>query len=382
MNEPAAVEPMPAPSDAGGRMGPAGFGYTLAQARVRAGLSIEQAAARIRLHPRQLQAIENEDLQLLPAAAYVNGFVRNYAREIGIDPTPLIDDLNSKLKLRGLVGAEPDLGAGPAMSAPMLDERGWRHLVLAGIVVALVCAGLVGVWMARSNYRSAGVSPTPASAPPVSSPGADAAGPSADKPYEASRSDAGATAPVGSPTPVINASAQVPTPAAAAPDSGGASPGPSAAAGATGLPAGEPAAAGVDAGAQARGTDPGAAAGLSSEAAAAPAAGLKEARIPAATTTPPAGANNGLLLRFIERSWVEVSQPDGRVLLSHIGEAGSVELVNASPPLVLVIGRADAVRVEYRGQQVNLKPYVNAANGVARVLLAEGDAVNGGQNNR
>src|ERR1700758_5026136 len=152
MNEPAAVEPMAAPSEAGGRMGPAGFGYTLAQARVRAGLSIEQAAARIRLHPKQLQAIENEDLQLLPAAAYVNGFVRNYAREIGIDPAPLIDDLNSKLKLRGLGSPEPDLGLGGPISAPMLGERGWRNLVLAGIVIALICAGLVGIWMARSNY--------------------------------------------------------------------------------------------------------------------------------------------------------------------------------------------------------------------------------------
>jgi cytoskeleton protein RodZ len=122
--------------------------------------------------------------------------------------------------------------------------------------------------------------------------------------------------------------------------------------------------------------------GKPSEASGAPALGAKEGRIPVATMPPAAGATTGLLLRFVERSWVEVSQPDGRVLLSHIGEAGSIELVNASAPLVLVIGRADAVKVEYRGQLLNLKPYVNATNGVARVLLAESDAVNGGQTNR
>lgn len=124
------------------------------------------------------------------------------------------------------------------------------------------------------------------------------------------------------------------------------------------------------------------AAGSPLEAPGAQASAAKEGRIPAAKTPAPAGASNGLLLRFVERSWVEVSQPDGRVLLSHIGEAGSVELVNVPAPLVLVIGRADAVKVEYRGQQVNLKPYVNAANGVARVVLAEGDAISGGQKNR
>ncbi|HEX4597867.1 MAG TPA: RodZ domain-containing protein [Burkholderiaceae bacterium] len=376
MNEPAAVEPMPAPSEAGGRMGPAGFGYTLAQARVRAGLSIEQAAARIRLHPKQLQAIENEDLQLLPAAAYVNGFVRNYAREIGIDPTPLIDDLNSKLKLRGLGGPEPDLGAGGPMHGPLLDDQGWRQLVLAGIVIALICAGLIGVWMARSPDRAG----APASAPartPASSPGAGAAVPSAGKSDETSQAGEGAAASVASPNPVVDASAPAPTPAAPALDSSASSNGPSGDDKSAAPPRALPASA-----LSASEGKLGATAGSPSEAPGAPAPGAKEGRIPVATMPPPAGATGGLLLRFVERSWVEVSQPDGRVLLSHIGEAGSIELVNASAPLVLVIGRADAVKVEYHGQAVNLKPYVNATNGVARVLLAEGDAVNGGQNKR
>ena len=104
--------------------------------------------------------------------------------------------------------------------------------------------------------------------------------------------------------------------------------------------------------------------------------------MPVVAPPPAAGATTGLLLRFTERSWVEVSQPDGRVLLSHIGEPGSLELVNATAPLVLVVGRADAVKVEYRGQPVNLKPYVNTTNGVARVLLADENAGSGGQSNR
>jgi cytoskeleton protein RodZ len=344
MNEPAAVEPMPAPVEAGGRMGPAGFGYTLAQARVRAGLSIEQAAARIRLHPKQLQAIENEDLQLLPAAAYVNGFVRNYAREIGIDPTPLIDDLNSKLKLRGLGGLEPDLGSGGPMQGPLLDDRGWRHLVLAGIVIALICAGLIGVWMAR-----------PSSAPAL------ALRATAGKPADAQSTATSGGEAAGMAAPGADAVASPAGAAAGSPASAPGAPAPGAEAGAN--PASAPA------------VSP-------SEAAGAPAPETKDARIPVAQVPPPAGSTTGLLLRFIERSWVEVSQPDGRVLLSHIGEAGSVELVNASAPLVLVIGRADAVKVEYRGQVVNLKPYVNTTNGVVRVLLAEGDAVSGGQGNR
>ena len=92
-------------------------------------------------------------------------------------------------------------------------------------------------------------------------------------------------------------------------------------------------------------------------------------------------ATVGLLLRFNERSWFEISQADGRVLMSRNGEAGSLEMLNTSSPLVLVVGRADVVRVEYRGKPVDLKPYVNS-NGVARLMFADGRVTSGGSTNR
>jgi cytoskeleton protein RodZ len=371
MNDPAAVEPQVAPSGPPGQAAPAGFGYPLAQARVRAGLSVEQAAARIRLHPKQLRAIEDEDLQALPAPAYVNGFVRNYARELGLDPAPLIEALNAKLQLRGLTARAPDLGTGGPMPSPMLDERAWRHLVLAGIVLALVCALLIGVWMAHSASRDRDSAAQPGRAPTSSrTPEAPAAmtgaGGSAPGAVTAPASDSAGTAPpapVGAP-PTSAAGSGATGAAGAAPDSAAGSVAWAAAAGpASAEAAASPASAGTQTDAANRG------------------AAAASSRIPVATLTPAAGASGGLVLRFSDRSWVEVSQPDGRVLLARNGEPGSMELVNSSAPLVLVVGRADAVQVEYRGQPVNLKPYVNL-KGVARVVLADGRVNNGGQGNR
>ena len=57
-----------------------GYGATLAAQRERAGLSITDIAATLRLHPNQVRAIEQEDLARLPALAYVRGFIRSYAR--------------------------------------------------------------------------------------------------------------------------------------------------------------------------------------------------------------------------------------------------------------------------------------------------------------
>ena len=76
---------------------PWGFGAKLAAARERAGLGVGDVAARLRLHTNQVRAIESEALAKLPEAAYVRGFVRSYARMLGLDPAPLLDDLNRKL---------------------------------------------------------------------------------------------------------------------------------------------------------------------------------------------------------------------------------------------------------------------------------------------
>jgi len=357
MSEPAAVEPQPErASDSGST--PAGFGYALAQARVRAGLSIEQAAGRIRLHPKQLRAIENEDLQLLPTAAYVNGFVRNYARELGLDARPLIEDLNAKLKLRGLDAHAPDLGPGGAMHIPTLGDRGWRHLVLTAIVIALICAGLIGVWMARSTVRRGdGATSGRATAPAATAGATGGATAGSSAAPEAPGNLGGPVRSLAAPAPDAGASA----PSTAAPTPG-ATPAPS---------------------------TPGAAASLGAASATPPAlpvdADSKGAgvggRIPVVTLTPASAATSGLVVRFKDRSWVEVSRPDGRVLLSRHGEPGSMELVNASAPLILTVGRVEAVEVEFRGQPVNLRPYVNV-NGVARVMLDDGRANSGGQSNR
>jgi cytoskeleton protein RodZ len=396
VSEPLAIEPEQAPAEGQGQVqaAAAGFGYALAQMRVRVGLSIEQAAGRLRLHPKQLRAIEAEDLEALPAAAYVNGFVRNYARELGMDAGPLIEDLNAKLKLRGLIDSPPDLGSAGASAPPVLDERGWRHLVLAAIVIGLVCAGLIGVWMARSGGAGrAAAAPERSSAPPAApgapalaaSPGAASVAAGSPEPADAAPGREAPSPP--EPTP---AEGRAPIVMAVAP----ATPAAGAAGGATGGPTGGTAA----------GPTAGTAAGTTAAAGqmAAPSAGMAPARAPAAeaagagasastvsanpgSAAPAAssggGTGAGLVLRFNDRSWFQVSRPDGRVLMSHNAEAGSTEMVNAAPPLQLVVGRADAVQVEYRGQPVNLKPYVNN-QGVARLILGDRHPTSGGQNSR
>ena len=344
---------------------PSGFGPVLAQARARAGLSVEQAAARIRLTSKQLRAIEDENLQVLPAPAYVNGFVRNYARELGVDAAPLIEDLNAKLKLRGLAMQEPDLGLGGPISGPVLDDRGWRYLVVAVIVIGLLSSLAIGAWRISHTKRAA-IETLSAAAPTVTSATnpelattAAPARPAAATGSSGANTATGTAQPSAAPvSPRSSDSAQRSTAAIAV----------STPASSSGTP--EVVAPTASAGSAAAGESD------------ARAAAAQSSNLPVVALPGGSGRGSGLLLRFTQRSWVQVSRPDGRVLLSHMGEPGSLEMVNAAAPLVLIVGRVDAVSVEYRGQAVDLKPYANSASGVAKVLLADAAAGNGGQSDR
>ncbi len=60
-------------------------GELLRMARLRAGITQEQLAKKSRLTVHNIQALEDNDWNALPALVYVRGFIRIYAKEVGVD---------------------------------------------------------------------------------------------------------------------------------------------------------------------------------------------------------------------------------------------------------------------------------------------------------
>ncbi len=61
-------------------------GEQLAQTRKERGLSVADVAAKLRIAPRQIEALEADDYDRLPGHTIARGFVRNYARFLQLDP--------------------------------------------------------------------------------------------------------------------------------------------------------------------------------------------------------------------------------------------------------------------------------------------------------
>lgn len=67
------------------------LGHILREARENKGLTLEAVQSEIRINTRYLKALEDGDYAQLPTPVHVRGFLRNYARFLGLDPQPLLE---------------------------------------------------------------------------------------------------------------------------------------------------------------------------------------------------------------------------------------------------------------------------------------------------
>jgi len=154
-----------------------GIGARLRGARERRGLTLLQAAERLHVDARVLQALESEDFAALGADVYVRGHLRRYAEAVG----------ESSLELQELYAerpqpARPDLTRIPRGEP---EYRGSRLLLPALLaVVGLAAAGLLW-WLLtlpgeKAHPLPTGQPPATAGARDIGSDGAPADAPTAD----------------------------------------------------------------------------------------------------------------------------------------------------------------------------------------------------------
>ena len=70
--------------------GQSSVGQILREAREAQGMTLEDAAARLRLMHRQVEAMETDHFESLDPPVFARGFVRNYARLLGLAPEVLL----------------------------------------------------------------------------------------------------------------------------------------------------------------------------------------------------------------------------------------------------------------------------------------------------
>ena len=82
--------PTEAPSTVG-----SSIGQRLRQARERQQLELAEIARTLRLSPESVQALEMDNYHPFAAPAYVRGYLRNYARLIGVSEQAILSEFDS-----------------------------------------------------------------------------------------------------------------------------------------------------------------------------------------------------------------------------------------------------------------------------------------------
>ncbi|MGQ9571767.1 MAG: helix-turn-helix domain-containing protein [Dehalococcoidia bacterium] len=145
----------------------------LQRARQARGLTLEEVERDTRISRRYLEALENENFGLLPAPVYARGFLRTYARYLGLEPSNLLP-----LFPVGYV-EEPVLQPWPKVKTPRTwPSSGLLAAAVVGVLIIIVIAvySLGGQGESSSHslfgFQSATPATTvlPAEEPPVVAP--------------------------------------------------------------------------------------------------------------------------------------------------------------------------------------------------------------------
>jgi cytoskeleton protein RodZ len=107
------------------------FGRYLQSIRIEKKISLAKVSEETRIAVRNLELIEKEDLQALPAEVFVRGFLRAFARAVGADGGEAVKLYNARLKLESKLS-----GAGRFSGTSSL--RFWRNMALAVLAWLIV----------------------------------------------------------------------------------------------------------------------------------------------------------------------------------------------------------------------------------------------------
>jgi hypothetical protein len=133
------------------------LGNTLSRARRARGISLEDVERDTHVSKRYLQALEAEDFSVFPAPVYARGFLRTYARYLGLNPEELVRVFpNGDLTV--------DMTPLPTVSRPpaQMINVNW---VVAGVVMIFLLG--IGLLLLRGGGDAATISQAPRGASTV-----------------------------------------------------------------------------------------------------------------------------------------------------------------------------------------------------------------------
>jgi cytoskeleton protein RodZ len=153
----------------------ASIGETLRRERERRNMQLDQVSRELKISPRFLEAIEEENFDQLPAGVFAKSFVRQYARMLGLDEEEAANEVQRALTPAD--AAVPQFASGANLTTQAAQKRAqplpefyvpkveaWQHVndrrsswssplaALGLVVVAMLGCSLIYGWWQRQRH--------------------------------------------------------------------------------------------------------------------------------------------------------------------------------------------------------------------------------------
>jgi cytoskeletal protein RodZ len=125
------------------------LGEKLRQAREERGISVSEVAEQTRISPLYIKSIEEDDYRTLPGGIFNKGFVKSYAKYVGVDEQEALQDYAALLGAQtSSVEDEPKTYRPQVLTDDNASSSGMKTIVLAALIIGLMVAGI----LALMNY--------------------------------------------------------------------------------------------------------------------------------------------------------------------------------------------------------------------------------------
>lgn len=128
-------------------LGPQDVGALLREARTAKGMSVEDVATRLRLSSRVVRALEDGAFEALPAATYVRGYLRAYAKVVNIDGALLVGAYDHYAAL------PPEIDPYASAAEPQVEATDFPVRAVTYLVV-VVLTGMIAIWLWQTHEGS------------------------------------------------------------------------------------------------------------------------------------------------------------------------------------------------------------------------------------
>jgi cytoskeleton protein RodZ len=134
------------------------LGEKLRQAREARGISISEVAEQTRISALYLEAIENNDYRTLPGGIFNKGFVKSFAKFVGVDEQEALQDYSQMLAEQGAESGDDPKTYRPEV---LTDDRS-RSSMLPTLIFAVIILGLLtwGILALVRYYQDSQQNPT------------------------------------------------------------------------------------------------------------------------------------------------------------------------------------------------------------------------------